>query len=78
VPAGIAEHFDKKVGHAIGNLGVVPEVRHGVDHAQHLYHEIHAIERAERSAGRREQLQSDQPRTPVTFIDRYLGPHFAC
>ena len=36
VPAVLAEYLDEQIGHAVGDLGVVLEVQHGVDHAEHL------------------------------------------
>src|SRR5262249_21264825 len=55
----LAEHLDEHVGAAVDDLGMVLEVRHGVDHAEHLEDCLDPVERAQRLAGGREQLQPD-------------------
>ena len=73
----LAEHLDEQVRHAVGDLRVLLELRHGVDHAEHLpTHGVHAIQRAERDARRGQQLEPDDAGTLVGFIDRHVGTTF--
>src|SRR5437764_5645078 len=69
VAAGIAEHFDEKIGTAIDDLRRVVEVRRGIDHTEELDNEVDAVERAQRIAHGGEKAEADQPRAPVSLVN---------
>jgi hypothetical protein len=64
VPAAIAEHLDEQVGAAVDHLGLVAELGHGVDHAQHLDDALDAIEVAQLGLHHRDQVEAGLARMP--------------
>src|SRR5580693_4032263 len=68
--ARLAEHLDHEVRAAVDDLGMVSEIRLGVDHAEKLDHRFDARELTERSFGDREQLQPGETRGFIALLDR--------
>src|ERR1700729_973931 len=64
-----AEHLDHEVGTAVDDLGMIAEIRLGIDHAEKLDHRLDARKLADRGLGDREQLQAREPRRFVALLD---------
>src|SRR5689334_23172809 len=74
MPAALTEDFDKQIGTAVDDFGVVLEIRHRVDHPQHLYDVLHTVEiAAERIPHRCDQHEPDTPRVPIALVNRHAG-----
>src|ERR1700690_2955948 len=66
---GFAEHLDHEVGAAVDHLGMIAEIRLGVDHAEKLDQSLDAREVADRGFGDCEQLQAREARRFVALLD---------
>src|ERR1700722_20055503 len=64
-----AEHLDHEIGATVNDLGMVAEIRLGVDHAEKLDHCLDARKLADRRFGDREQLQAGEARRFVALLD---------
>ncbi len=77
MPAAIAEHLDEQVGAAVDHFGLMAELGHGVDHAQHLDDPLHAIEVAELGLHDRDQAQAGLAGVAVGLLDGEVAPDLA-
>ena len=74
--APLAQHGDEQVGAAVDHLGLVGELRHGIDHAQHLEH-LDPGELAGGRLGRCQQAETDQLGVLVGLLDGDIAADLA-
>jgi hypothetical protein len=70
----LAKHRDQKIGASVDHLGMIGEIRLGMDHAQELDHRLDPAELSQRRLGDGEQIESGQARFRVGVLNRDVPP----
>jgi len=71
----LAQYGDEQIRAAVDHLGLLGELRHRVDHAQHLDH-LDPRQLASGRLGRRKQAEADQLGVLVGLIDGNIATDF--
>ena len=75
--ARLAEHRDEQVRATVDHLGMIGEIRRGVDHAEQLDDAPDAGERTKRVMHDRQQVDAGQARAGIGLLKTHFPPNLA-
>src|SRR5439155_22349477 len=72
-PCVLAENLSHQLPEAVDDLGMITQLRRGVDHAERLDQPLHLVERAERVPHGAENGQTDSSGSVLSLLGGQVG-----